>query len=496
MQICAWSIFVQMVIVLTIPILSGEVVHVSEQGVKLPGLESRAMAGLLSLVQYTAILAMYAGFTLVCVLTIFMDTRSLGVTPADLWDDPGTIAVEYAPPVSVAMKCTMALTVLFFGVHLLHAALRTCAELTVGDRLLSAVSPRTPRELDDDYIMSKARVAIVAWERILSSTAHSVNVAPMVCILFMAARMRALQIDPKNGRPPHWVEDCFYTCSAFIFVHLLVVFFAEARGIDSKVSEHSPGSIVRGISRVDMNEETDSVSGREMASDLQLSVDTSSERRVIGLRAVALMVIYCSCLGAALGLMEVQAPYGKEAPTMAPSMKCVLILTGLYFAVDMGLFLSQTLAIFCFSSSGAMVQSSLGRAVRTFKMAEYTVKFCPMLAILCIGTRMRALYISHNKGSPQCWAQDSMYLSTSALATQLAVVLIACTLTRKISVDESGSPSSSEITYVPGKVLLDFIRVVSFVALYGGIILIGASVLIIRPDTAQCEWREIGRAHV
>ena len=81
------------------------------------------------------------------------------------------------------------------------------------------------------------------------------------------------------------------------------------------------------------------------------------------------------------------------------------------------------------------------------------VKFCPMLAILCIGTRMRALYISHNKGSPQCWAQDSMYLSTSALATQLAVVLIACTLTRKISVDESGSPSSSEITYVPGKAL-------------------------------------------
>ena len=37
---------------------------------------------------------------------------------------------------------------------------------------------------------------------------------------------------------------------------------------------------------------------------------------------------------------------GHEAPTMSPTMRCVIILSGLYFAVDMGLFLSQTLATY------------------------------------------------------------------------------------------------------------------------------------------------------
>ena len=41
--------------------------------------------------------------------------------------------------------------------------------------------------------------------------------------------------------------------------------------------------------------------------------------------------------------------------------------------------------------------------------------YCPMLAILCVGTQMRALLITNNKGAPQGWVQDGMYMATWAV---------------------------------------------------------------------------------
>ena len=37
--------------------------------------------------------------------------------------------------------------------------------------------------------------------------------APMLCVLFIGARMRALQIDPVNGNPQKWAQTCFYICA-------------------------------------------------------------------------------------------------------------------------------------------------------------------------------------------------------------------------------------------------------------------------------------------
>ena len=36
------------------------------------------------------------------------------------------------------------------------------------------------------------------------------------------------------------------------------------------------------------------------------------------------------------------------------------------------------------------------------------MQFAPMLAVLFIATRMRALQMTDNKGSPQGWVQDGM----------------------------------------------------------------------------------------
>ena len=47
----------------------------------------------------------------------------------------------------------------------------------------------------------------------------------------------------------------------------------------------------------------------------------------------------------------------------------------------------------------------LGSAVARWRS---TVQFAPMLAVLFIATRMRALQMTDNKGSPQGWVQDGM----------------------------------------------------------------------------------------
>merc|ERR1719191_2734356 len=69
-----------------------------------------------------------------------------------------------------------------------------------------------------------------------------------------------------------------------------------------------------------------------------------------------------------------------------------------------------------------------------------TVAFCPMLAILFVGTRMRALQMTNNKGAPQGWAQDGMYLATWSIFVQFFMVVIAGVATgEKVKTDADGN---------------------------------------------------------
>merc|ERR1712151_805645 len=113
-------------------------------------------------------------------------------------------------------------------------------------------------------------------------------------------------------------------------------------------------------------------------------------------------------------------------------------------------------------------------------MAECTVKLCPMMAILCIGTRVRALHLSDYDGSPQCWAQDAMYTASVALLVQLLVAFGAGVLSPSAAVDPTvGTPKHDGVKYVPGRVFMHVVTALTFLALYGGVFLIGASTIII-----------------
>merc|ERR1719314_36156 len=130
---------------------------------------------------------MYGGFTTVCAGAIAM--RS----PAD-----GPFG-GVDPPVSPAVQCTMNLCAQYFAVYLGIALLQTYHNF----------NPKTA--------MSEKLAGV------LQMAVNTVSFAPMLCILFIGARMRALQLDPVNGNPQKWAQNCFYLCAYSVLVQVLII---------------------------------------------------------------------------------------------------------------------------------------------------------------------------------------------------------------------------------------------------------------------------------
>merc|ERR1719380_56459 len=138
-------------------------------------------------------IALYGGFTTVCVGAYSMEA------PAEVWGD------DKAPPVSPAVACTMNLAMQYFGVYLAIQVVQTYTQFngnTLETRKLMAI---------------------------LQLATNTVNFAPMLSILFIGARMRALQIDPKFGNPQAWAQNCFYLCAYSVLAQLMLVIICHMR---------------------------------------------------------------------------------------------------------------------------------------------------------------------------------------------------------------------------------------------------------------------------
>jgi len=448
MQVCAFSCLIQTLMVLAIPIFSNNAGR--------DGGEAGSSAGFLTFMRYASLLGLYAGFIMVCVAVILMDARSLGARPVEVWDNPKTAQTEYAPPVSVAMICTISLTLFFFIVHLVHAVLWSCKEL-VREPVLSA-RPVGPSK-------KGARALVVSWEACLHSCTYVVNLAPMLCILFIVARMRALQMDPKWGRPQPWAEACFYACVGSVVAQTLLIIIARAIG------------------------------GRSVTSARQEDEDSSVQQGpvhtlVLGFSYLVMGVTYVACGVIMASIFLIKAKNGSATPPLSPTMNCVMLLVVLYLAVNLCLFLAQGAVENSkqTSRSGEAPESSL-RLLATCEMAENTVKFGPMLAVLFVGARMRALQMSNQQGSPQCWAQDAMYLASGAVVLQLFMVIASGAFSSTTEVDDTGALVASKVTWLPGRIFLECLKCVTFFMLFGGVFAVVASILIVRPETAQCAVR-------
>merc|ERR1719378_928362 len=126
--------------------------------------------------------------------------------------------------------------------------------------------------------------------------------------------------------------------------------------------------------------------------------------------------------------------------------------------------------------------------------AKSTVQFAPMLSVLFIATRMRALQISENRGAPQGWAQDGMYLCSWALLVQFLMCLIIPIFTGEPYETDSLDGSKSKVkgaTNQPfkstpsGHYVVETVRYLALLALFGGVATVITSVFLITPETAN-----------
>merc|ERR1719247_2179319 len=176
-----YSILVNTLLVTIIPFVSAKELKTDpETGVMendgANPFESRVMQIGFNILRYAVFLGLYVGFAAVCVGVFLFKP------PEGVWDGP-------IPPVSPAVACTMILSVTFFMIYFLVAVSRTYSQSAGGQLFTSN------------------------FETVMLRAADTLAMAPMLSVLFLAARMRALQMDPVTGNPQKWAQNCFYACT-------------------------------------------------------------------------------------------------------------------------------------------------------------------------------------------------------------------------------------------------------------------------------------------
>jgi len=332
-------------------------------------------------------------------------------------------------PMAPAVGATVTLTIMFFLVYIGVAVLRTWGQLT-------------------------GNAAWPALETALLAATAAMNFAPMLSILFLAARMRALQMDPVNGSPQSWAQACFYMCAyAVMFQTIFSVAIPIVMG----------GTVKKGSTEGDMVYE---VSNKPIGMCLTAC------------RYIIMLSIYIGFTAVVVSVFTLEHPDGAQyTPPISPTVQCVMNLTFQFFFIY--------LMVWACISLREWTNMEWPLLTNTMESCMGTVAFCPMLAILFVGTRMRALQMTNNKGAPQGWAQDGMYLATWSIFVQFFMVVIAGVATgEKVKTDADGNA-----TWHPTNIYLWYgvqvVRWFAVLALWGGAITVIISVFTITPETAN-----------
>merc|ERR1719161_119803 len=102
-------------------------------------------------------------------------------------------------------------------------------------------------------------------------------------------------------------------------------------------------------------------------------------------------------------------------PAVAPTLQCVISLSIQYFVI-------YTLLAMIRTANQFTGHSMLG-IQKIMETAATTVTYAPMLSVLFLGVRMRAIQLSQGQTEkyklPQPWVQQAMYICTYAVLGQV-----------------------------------------------------------------------------
>lgn len=273
------------------------------------------------------------------------------------------------PPVSPAMRSVAVLTILYFSAYMAIVLVRGCSTLMARQ--------------SDQRTRTRGPPARGAVEASLEKSTETLMFVPMTCILMISARLRAMQLT-EAGNPQPWAQTCMYLCTWAIVTQFVLQLVSPADEEDAEGAKKVWISVVR------------------------------------VLRFSAMLVLYVGVIAIIVSVYVIEAPKGKSTPPVSPMMQCVSTLTVCYFGIHFGIILTRCLrwAMGQRSSQQRMVMEN------QLEQASATLAFAPMLCVLMVGVRMRALQLGQE---PPTWAQTGMFVASWGLVVQAcAVALVTC----------------------------------------------------------------------
>merc|ERR1719261_1549438 len=369
-------------VALVVPLLTGEKVKFTENGdieEDQQPFKNTIAAIAFTVLKYIIMIGLYIG--VVCIIWGVYTYEP----PAGSW--PG----DKLPPVSPAVECTMILTSMYFIVY---------AGIQAGKTLQSFSG------IDSSKLTGALQGAIC-----------TMFFAPMMAVLFIGARMRALQMDPINGAPQRWAQNLFFACTYAVMLQcILAVCVPLVLGGKIKKGDKGEGDVEY------------TVNNKMLGTCLLV------------FRWFVMISIYLGITAVLWSVFDIKHPKGAQyTPPISVTMQCVINLTFQFFICFILIWVAVTVK--------ELTGWEWHFITNTMENAKGTIAFCPMLAILFVGTRMRALQLTNQKGAPQGWAQDGMYMATWSILIQFLMVLLIplCTLVMEgkathAECDEDGHP--------------------------------------------------------
>merc|ERR1719375_62555 len=428
MHSVTYAILANTLLVLMIPIFVGPPLEIEATGeIKTEGANpfgNPILMHAFTAIRYAIMLGLYVGFGVVLV-GIFKFTPD----PA-IWEGK-------VPPISPAVACTVMLTCCFFIIYFWLAISRTYSQYLGGNAFTSK------------------------FQTVMTRAADTLAMAPMLCALFLAARMRALQMDPISGNPQRWAQGCFYACSCALVAQAVMAIVVPLV-LQGEVKPQKEGDV--------MGDAKYEVKNEFLAKCLTL------------FRFVIMLSVYACAVAVVCSVFTIKHPQGAElTPPLSPTMQCVLNLAFQYFLIYLLLWIFHTVEDF--------TKLELTKAKEAIESAKSTVQFAPMLAVLFIATRMRALQMTDNKGAPQGWVQDGMYLATWSILIQFLMCLIMPVFTNKTydpdTLDGSQKATEEPISNYWGAMAVTVLRYFALLALLGGVTTVTVGVFMMTPETAN-----------
>jgi len=226
---------------------------------------------------------------------------------------------------------------------------------------------------------------------------------PMLCVLFLAAQMQALHFSHGREDPAHWMLTCMKVATASLLLQTLfkaiVTYLKESR-VDAFLLETV----------------TMSKADRLDNQDVALTEGGPGAWAALASQIVLFFACGALCLGTlSMRTLEELLPVDSG---VSPAVSCTVNLTLQFFAVHAMKLISDLVS--CrFSSFDSAKKFSL-----VVGLATRTVFFAPMLCMLFIADRVRALQVHRKEGLPQRWAQGAFFVCAYALAMQTVAVVV------------------------------------------------------------------------